>query len=526
MRVLVSDPVSEKGIEVLQLASNIEVDVKTKLTEDQLVEIIGNYQGLVVRSETKVTRRILEHAGQLKIIGRAGVGIDNIDVEAATERGIIVVNAPEGNTIAATEHTMAMMLSLARFIPQANQLLKSGVWERKKFTGVELRHKVLGVVGMGKIGGEVARRALAMEMHVLAYDPYVSAEGAQRMGVELASFADVIRRADFITVHLPLTKDTRHLIGPREFDMMKPGVRILNVARGGIIDEKGLCQAIKDGKVAGAAIDVFENEPTTECQLFEMPQVIVTPHLGASTEEAQVNVALDVAHEIVRALNGELVKNAVNIPSIKTELLQLLEPYLELVEKLGKFSSQIIEGHIQEVSIRYNGDFAQYDLTTLTNTFLKGLLKPILQDAVNFVNAPVVAKNRGIKVSENKSVEIEDYANLITVAVKTNLGQKSLAGTLFGNKEPRIVRIDGYTIDAVPQGHMLVIPHVDKPKIIGPVGTLIGTHNVNIAGMQVGRKVIGGQAVMFLAIDAQVPQETLAEIAQVDGVLDVKYVHL
>ncbi|MHB1419784.1 MAG: phosphoglycerate dehydrogenase [Bacillota bacterium] len=526
MRVLVSDPVSEKGVEVLRQANNIEVDVKTKLTEDQLVEIIGDYQGLVVRSETKVTRRILEHAGQLKIIGRAGVGIDNIDVEAATERGIIVVNAPEGNTIAATEHTIAMMLALARFIPQANQLLKSGFWERKQFTGVELRHKILGVVGMGKIGGEVARRALALEMRVLAYDPFVSAEKAQRMGVELASLDDVIRQADFITVHLPLMKDTHHLIATREFEMMKTGVRILNVARGGIIDEESLCQAVKDGKVAGAAIDVFEHEPTTESPLFDFPQVIVTPHLGASTEEAQINVALDVAHEIVRALNGELVKNAVNIPSIKPELLQLLEPYLDMVEKLGKFSSQIIEGHILEVSIRYNGEFAQYDLTSLTNTFLKGLLKPILQDAVNFVNAPVVAKNRGIKVSEIKSVEIEDYANLIAVTVKTNLGQKSLSGTLFGNKEPRIVRIDGYTIDAVPQGHMLVIPHVDKPKIIGPVGTLIGTHNVNIASMQVGRKVIGGQAVMFLAIDAPIPRETLAEIAQVDGVLDVKYVHL
>ncbi len=526
MRVLVADPISEKGIQILQAAGNIAVDVRTKLSEDQLVEIIPEYHGLLVRSETKVTRRIIESAAQLKIIGRAGVGVDNIDVPAATERGIVVVNSPDGNTIAAAELTIAMMMALARSIPQASCMLKNGVWERKKFMGVELRNKTLGVLGLGKIGGEVARRARAMEMRVLAYDPFVSQERAQQMGVELADFDRVIREGDFITAHMPLTKDTYHMIGREQLAKMKPGVRILNVARGGIIDEGALYEAIQSGHVAGAAIDVFEKEPITDSPLFQLDNVVVTPHLGASTEEAQVNVAVDVAEEVVRALHGELVRNAVNIPSIKPELRQTLEPFLGLVEKLGKFISQLVSGHIQQVEIKYNGDFAKHDLTSLTNTFLKGLLKPVLQDAVNYVNAPVVAKNRGIKVYEQKSVELEDYANLITVAVKTDRCEKSVAGTLFRNKEPRIVDIDGYRVDAVPEGHMLVVPHTDKPRIIGPVGTLMGDYQVNIAGMQVGRKMVGGRAVMFLNVDSAVPDTALAELRKIDGIQDVKYVYL
>ncbi|KKM11550.1 D-3-phosphoglycerate dehydrogenase [Clostridiales bacterium PH28_bin88] len=526
MRVLVADPISEKGIEVLQKGGDLQVDVRTKLTEDQLVDIIGEYHALMVRSETKVTRRIIEYAGQMKIIGRAGVGVDNIDVEAATERGIVVVNSPEGNTIAATEHTIALMLALARSVPQANGLLKAGKWERKKFMGVELRDKVLGVLGLGKIGGEVAKRARAFEMRVLAYDPFVSKERAQQMGVELAEFSEVIQEADFITAHLPLTKETYHLIGRDAFRVMKPGVRILNVARGGIVDEEALYEALQSGRVAGAAVDVFEHEPTTESPLFDLDNVIVTPHLGASTAEAQVNVAIDVAEEIVLALHGELVRNAVNIPAIKPELRQTLEPFLGLVEKLGKFAAQVVSGHIQQVEIKYNGDFAKHDLTSLTNTFLKGLLKPFLQEAVNYVNAPLVARSRGIRVYESKSVEMEDYANLISVTVKTERCEKSLAGTLFRNQQPRIVRIDGYTIDAVPEGHMLVIPHIDKPRIIGPVGILMGDHNINIAGMQVGRKEVGGKAVMFLNMDGPVPETALRELTKIDGVLDVKYVHL
>lgn len=526
MRVLVSDAISEKGIELLQAAGDIQVDVKTKLSEDELVEIIGDYQALIVRSQTKVTRRIIEHAAKMKIIGRAGVGVDNIDVDAATERGIVVVNAPEGNTIAATEHTIALMLALARNIPQAGELLKAGIWERKKFMGVEVRNKVLGIIGLGKIGSEVAKRAKGLEMTVLAFDPYASPERAKRIGVELVELPQLLQQSDFITVHLPLTKDTHHLISDREFDIMKDGVRILNVARGGIIDEQALLNALKSGKVAGAAIDVFEKEPMTESPLFAMDNVIVTPHLGASTEEAQINVAVDVAEEIIRALRGDLVKNAVNIPSIKPGLLDMLSPYLDLVEKLGKFASQLVAGHLQHVEIKYNGDFARYDLSSLTNTFLKGLLKPILGDAVNYVNAPLVAKSRDIKVYESKSTELEDFANLVTVHVISDKGEKSLAGTLFSKNQPHIVRIDGYSVDAVPAGHILVVPHIDKPGIIGKVATYLGQENINIGGMQVGRKTVGGRAVMILTMDGEPPADTLSKISEVDGVLEVKYVHL
>lgn len=525
MRVLVSDQISEKGIAKLQEAG-FEVDVKTKQTEEEICSFIGDYHAMIVRSQTKVTRKILDYAENLKIIGRAGVGVDNIDVKAATEKGILVVNAPEGNTIAATEHTIAMMLALARNIPKANELLKQGVWERKKFMGVELRDKVLGIIGLGKIGSEVAKRARAFEMEIKAYDPFVSEERAKQMGVELTDFDTVIEQADFLTIHLPLSKETYHLIGTEELRRMKRGVKIVNVARGGIIDEQALYEALQEGHVGGAAVDVFENEPETKSPLFDLDTVVVTPHLGASTEEAQINVALDVVEEIIRALNGELVRNAVNIPSIKPELQHILNPYLNLVEKLGKFASQLVEGHINKVEIKYNGDIAKYDVTSLTNTLLKGLLRPILKDAVNYVNAPLLAKNRGISVSESKSVDLEDYANLITVTVSSDRCTKTVSGTLFGKQDARIVRIDGYTIDAVPEGHMLVVPHIDKPKIIGPVGTLIGQHDINIASMQVGRKVIGGKAIMFLNVDSPVPQETIKEIEKIDGIIDVKYVHL
>ncbi|WP_366923426.1 phosphoglycerate dehydrogenase [Metallumcola ferriviriculae] len=525
MRVLISDPIADKGVAMLEEAG-FHVDVRTKKSEEEICGFIDEYHAMIVRSQTKVTRNIIEKARNLKIIGRAGVGIDNIDVDAATEKGIVVVNAPEGNTIAATEHTLAMMLAFARNIPKANELLKQGLWERKKFTGVELRNKVLGIIGLGKIGSGVASRARAFEMNVLAYDPYISEERAKQMGVELSDFNGVIENADFLTIHLPLTEETYHLIGGEQIKKMKPGVKIVNVARGGIIDEQALYEALKEGKIAGAAVDVFENEPETKSPLFDLENVVVTPHLGASTEEAQLNVAIDVVEEIIQALKGELVKNAVNIPSIKPELQHILNPYRELVEKLGKLISQLVDSHIKKVEIKYNGDIAQYNVTSLTNTFLKGLLRPILKDAVNYVNAPLIAQSRGISVSENKSVELDDYANLITVSVETEKCTKTISGSLFGKHDARIVRIDGFTVDAVPQGHMLVVPHIDKPKIIGPVGHLIGQHDINIAGMQVGRKNIGGRAVMFLNVDSEVPVKTIKELAKIDGVLDVKYVRL
>jgi D-3-phosphoglycerate dehydrogenase len=525
VRVLVSDPVAQEGIALLTDAG-FEVEVKTNQPEEALLEIIGGFEALVVRSETKVTRRLIEAASRLKIIARAGAGVDNIDVPAATEKGIVVVNAPEGNTIAACEHTLALMLALARNIPQANSLLKQGVWERKKFMGVELNGKTLGVVGLGKIGSQVARRAKAFGMRVIAYDPYVREESAEHLGVELRDFNSVLQEADFLTFHLPLTKDTYHIVGPQEFGMMKTGVRVLNVARGGIVDEQALYEAIKSGKVAGAAVDVFEQEPQRSSPLFELDQVIVTPHLGASTAEAQVNVAVDVARDIIRCLSGQPVLNAVNIPAVPKEILGALEPYLGLAEKLGQFAAQVAGGRVEEVEIRYNGTLAQYDLTSLTNTLLKGLLRPTLNDAVNYVNAPIQARNRGIRVSESKSTEMVSFADLITLSLKTDRETLSVAGTLAPDRQPRLVDFNGYSIDTVPEGHILVIPHRDKPRIIGPVGNLIGNEDVNIAGMQVGRKEVGGVAVMFLNIDAPVSAATLAKIKEIDGVLDVKYVHL
>ncbi|MBC7346030.1 MAG: phosphoglycerate dehydrogenase [Clostridia bacterium] len=525
MRVLVSDPVAEQGIDLLRQAG-FTVEVKTRQSEDNLVATIGDFDALVVRSETKVTRRVIEAGRKLKIIARAGVGVDNIDVAAATECGILVVNAPEGNTIAATEHTLALMLALARNVPQANSLLKQGVWERKKFMGVELNGKTLGIVGLGKIGTQVAKRARAFGMRVVAYDPYVAEETARHLGVELVDFPKVLAEADFLTFHLPLSKDTYHLIGPREFDLMRPGVRVLNVARGGIVDENALYEAIKQGKVAGAAIDVFEEEPLRESPLLELEQVVATPHLGASTAEAQVNVAVDVAQDIIRCLRGEPVLNAVNIPAVPQEALAALAPYFVLLERLGKFAAQVISGRVEEITIRYNGSIAQYDLTPLTNTFLKGFLRPVLGDAVNYVNAPVVARKRGIRLTESKTAEMVNFANLVSMELATDAGPVSLAGTLLQDQQPRVVSFNGYRVDAIPEGHILVIPHLDKPRIIGPVGTLIGAEDVNIAGMQVGRKAVGGEAVMFLNIDAPVSPATLAKIKEIDGVLDVKYVQI
>lgn len=527
MKILVLDGVSEKGVEILREPGFEVVVDNEKHTEEELVKIIPEYHAVVVRSATKITAPVIEAAKNLIVIGRAGVGVDNIDVEAATRHGILVVNAPDGNTIAAAEHTMALMLALARNIPQANEKLKAGQWLRKEFMGVELRGKTLGVIGLGRIGTAVAKRALAFEMRVLGYDPYVSEEKARSIGVELVSLDEIYRQADFITVHLPLTKETKYLINKEAFAKMKKGVRIINVARGGVISEKDLYDAIKEGIVKGAAIDVFETEPTTESPLFELDNVIVTPHLGASTREAQINVALDVAREIVNVLQGGMAMNAVNMPAIPQELMKTLRPYLQLGEKLGKFVAQIAP-EVETVEISYSGEIAQLETAPISTAVLKGLLTPLVEDSVNYVNAGVLARSRGIKVTEKKTETAEDYANLITVRVASERCkcEHSVAGTIFRENDARIVMVDGYRVDAVPEGYMIVAPHIDKPRIIGRVGTLIGNEDVNIASMQVGRKEVGGRAVMLLGIDAPVSEETLKEIAKVDGILDVKMVSL
>lgn len=525
-KVLVMDNVSEEGLTPLRQEEDIEIVTGGKMTEDDLVEVIGEYDAMIVRSATKVTPRLLESATKLKVVGRAGVGVDNIDLDACTKKGVLVVNAPDGNTIAATEHTMAMMLAMARNIPQAVKKIKDGIWDKKAFMGVELRGKVLGILGLGRIGSNVARRAQAMEMDIVAYDPYITEEKASALGVSVMPLDDVISQADFITCHMPKTKETYHLLDERAFSLMKDGVRIVNCARGGIIDEEALYKALESGKVAGAALDVFEKEPNTDSPLLKFDNFIATPHLGASTCEAQLNVAVDVAEEIVAALRGQVVKNTVNIPSVKPEVMAGVKPYLNLAEKLGKFQAQLVDGRISKVEIIYSGELTKQEVSPITTSLVKGMLDPILQEKVNFVNAVVLAKNRGIKVIQTINGHAEGYASLITVKVTSDKDEKSVAGTLFTENDPRIVMIDGYRIDAVPEGYMLYVPHTDKPRIIGPVGILIGEHNINIAGMQVGRKQVGGKAVMVLSVDCEVPAGTLAEIARIDGVEDVKFISL
>lgn len=526
MKVLVLDNVSEKAVKILANAGIEAVVNNNKMTEEELCAIIGEYEGVIVRSATKITAPVIEAAKSLKIIGRAGVGVDNIDIPAATNAGVIVVNAPDGNTIAATEQTMALMLGLARNLPQAHKDLKEGKWNRKEYTGVELRNKVLGIIGLGRIGTAVAKRAQAFEMKTIGFDPVVSPETAAANGIEFKSMAEVIKEADFLTLHIPKTKDSLNLINKETIATMKDGARVINVARGGIVNEVDLYEAVKSGKLAGAALDVFAVEPTTESPLFELNNVVVAPHLGASTEEAQVNVALDVAEEFVNVLvKGEMAKNAVNQAPIRPEVLAAIKPYLTLAEKLGIFQAQRTTGAVKNIKIKYSGELAEGEVAPLTTAFLKGFLSVVVEESVNFVNANILAKERGIIVEESRSDEEGDYAALITARVISNCA-KEVAGTLFGEDDLRIVTIDGFRIDTVPEGNILVVPHEDRPKIVGRVASLIGDNDINIAGMQVGRKTQGGKAIMMVAVDAPVPDITLAEIAKVDGVIDVQMVTL
>lgn len=524
MKILVSDQISFEGVETLQ--KEADVDVITKLKEDELVEIIGNYDGLVVRSGTQVTERIIENAHNLKVIGRAGVGVDNINLDAATRRGIVVLNTPEGNTVAAAEHTIAMLMALARNIPAANASLKAGEWKRNNFMGIEVKDKIIGIIGLGKIGTEVARKAIGLGMKVIAYDPFITSERAKSLGVELAKLPEIYKVADFITVHTPLTKESKSMIGSKEFAQMKDGVRIINVARGGIVNEQDLYDAVVSGKVAGAALDVFVDEPPKESPLLSLDKVIVTPHLGASTEEAQINVAVEAADGVIQVLKGEIIANAVNIPTLPPEVLAVVQPYLPLAEKLGKMIAQMFEGQVKSVKILYGGDIAKQEVGPLTNSVLKGFLRPFLQDAVNAVNAPIIAKERGIMVMESKLSGEEDFSNLITVCVYTDKGEYTVAGTLFGRKDPRIVKINGYRVDAFPSEYMLLVFHTDRPGIIGRVGMLLGQEDINIAGMQVGREKIGGDAIMVMEVDSHVPEKILDQIAQLEGVKKINQISL
>jgi D-3-phosphoglycerate dehydrogenase len=521
-KVLVSDPISDMGIQQLYDADDVTVDKKVGLSEDELVDIIADYDALLVRSQTKVTERIMAAAKSLKVIGRAGVGVDNIDLEAATKRGIVVINAPDGNTIATSEHTFAMIMSVARQIPQAYKKTVGGEWDRKTFVGVELRNKVLGIIGMGRIGSEVAKRAKAFGMEVLGYDPFLSEERAEKMGVKLCTVNEIAAQADFITVHTPLTNETRHILSKPQFDLMREGVRVVNCARGGIIDERALVDAVNEGKVAGAAFDVFEEEPPSQDHPFlNNPNIIVTPHLGASTVEAQENVAIDVSEEVLHILRNEPFKNAVNMPPVAPDVLNKLQPYFVLGENLGHCLGQITDGAIREIVVSYSGELIEVDTTQLTRYIVKGVLGHRLE-SVNVVNALHLAKTRDINIVTQNSTAAGSFTNLLTVTVRSKSEERVMAGTLLAGYGERIVQIDQYPVDVAPEGNLLLVSHNDKPGIIGRVGTLLGNNDVNIATMQVGRKGVGGSAIMVLTTDKPASKDVLDQLVQLPEIMIVR----
>ncbi|HEX3203605.1 MAG TPA: phosphoglycerate dehydrogenase [Nitrospiraceae bacterium] len=526
MKILVSDSLSKQGVEILQKAG-FTVDVKTKLSKEELLKEITSYDGLVVRSGTKVTADVINAAKNLKVIGRAGSGLDNVDTQAATRRGIVVMNTPGGNTVTTAEHTMAMIFAMTRRIPQATTSMKAGKWEKERFMGVELYNKTLGIVGIGQIGGYLAKLAQGISMNVIAYDPYLAEERARKMGVEVVDLADLFRRADIISVHTPLTPETKSLINAAAITQMKPGVMIVNCARGGIIEETDLAAALASKRVAAAAFDVFEQEPVNPGHpLLTLDNFIATPHIGASTTEAQENVAIGIAEQIVDYFTKGIARGAVNIPSVPPEVLPHLQPYITLAEKIGLLQAQLCEGGLERVTVEYNGEVASMSVAPLTIAVLKGLFTPILEDAVNFVNAPVIAKERGIEIKEVKSSDAGDFTSVIRVRVEAGKKTHRLAGTLHNRKEPRILEIDHFQVEVVPEGHLLLILNEDKPGVIGAVGQVLGDHSVNIARMQCSREERGGNALLIIGLDAPLPAGMLETIRGGKNILSVKLADL
>lgn len=529
MKVFVADDVSESGLEPLR-AAGLTVVKQTGLTGPALGQAVKDCEGLIVRSETKVTADLLAHANNLRVIGRAGVGVDNIDVAAATIRGIVVMNAPDGNTITTAEHTIALLISLARSIPQANSSLKEGRWERKRFIGVELQGKTLGIVGLGRIGRVVASRARAMGMLIVAYDPFIAPDQARDLEIELVPLDEVYDRADFLTVHTPLTAETRGLINREVLAKMKKGARIINCARGGLVDEDALYEAISNGSIAGAALDVFVQEPpSAEHPLLKLDQVIVTPHLGASTAEAQEGVALTVAEQMRDFLLTGALRGAVNVPAVGMKEFNLLQPYVELAESLGRFQAQLVEGAVREVRIEFAGEVVEVDATPVTRAFLAGLLRDV-SARVNVVNAFLIADERGIKVTTTYVRTSGDMSPAIRTEISTEHATRSLAGTLFGygdqRREGRITEIDGFYLEATPNGHMLVMRNRDVPGVIGSVGTILGERGVNISNFHLGRRERGGEAMALIEIDAPLNKETLQSLRELEQVLSAQPIEL
>ncbi|MFO7297402.1 MAG: phosphoglycerate dehydrogenase [Proteobacteria bacterium] len=509
-KVLISDELSPAAVDIFK-ERGIEVDVKVGLSKEELEKVIGNYDGLAVRSATKVTEKVIAAAKRLKVVGRAGIGVDNIDVRAATARGIIVMNTPYGNSITTAEHAISLMLALARQIPQADRSTKAGKWEKSKFMGVELFGKTLGIIGCGNIGSIVADRAIGLKMRVIAYDPFLSPERAIELGVEKVELDQLFRRADFITLHTPLTERTRGIIDVKALAQMKPTARIINCARGGLIDEAALYEALKEGRIAGAALDVFEEEPARENPLFTLDNVICTPHLGASTTEAQEKVALQIAEQMSDFLLSGAISNAINFPSITAEEAPKLSPFIKLAEQLGSFAGQLTETRLKHVKIEYTGEIAEMNTKALTAALLAGLLRPHITD-VNMVSAPAMARERGLVVEEVKRGEEGAYQTYMRLTVETERGERSVAGTVFSDGRPRIIQIKGINMEAELSRYMLYITNQDKPGFIGKFGSLMGEAGVNIATLSLGRDRPGGDAICLVAVDEPVTDEILAKV--------------
>jgi D-3-phosphoglycerate dehydrogenase len=516
-RVLISDKLAPQGVAILRGAAErneLTVDERVGLKPAELREIIGEYDGLIVRSSTRVTAEILAAATRLRVIGRAGIGVDNIDVPAATRKGVVVMNTPGGNNVTTAEHAISLMLSLARSIPQASSSIKSGKWEKSRFMGSEVCNKTLGIVGVGNIGGLVADRAQGLRMKVIAYDPFITEDKAQKLGVELVDLDTLCARADFVSIHTPLTPETRHLIDAAVLAKMKPTARLINCARGGIVDEQALAEAISSGRLAGAALDVFEQEPPPKDHpLLQLEQVICTPHLGASTDEAQVNVAIAIAEQIIDYLVHHVTRSAVNVPSVSAELLHLLKPYLTLGEKLGCLQAQLLEEAPEELTIEYAGEVAEVDVEPVTLAVLYGLLHRLMEaGAVNYVNAREIARERGVQVVESKTTQPKGYLNLLTVRVKTARAESVVAGAVFGRDVIRLVKINDFYLEAVPEGYILMLHNRDVPGVVGAIGTILGEAKINIAGLELGRERTAGMAISLIHIDEAVPQSVLERI--------------
>ena len=526
-KVFVADPVSQTGVEALAEGGVVEVVVKTGLKEEELIKIIPEFHGLVVRSQTKVTPAVFAAAKNLRVVGRAGVGIDNVDVEAATKHGVIVMNAPGGNTISTAEHAFSLMLATARYIPQADASMKAGKWDRKKFEGVELHGKTIAILGMGRIGTEVARRAIAFGMKVLAYDPYISASKAKSLQVEVVDKVDdILPQADFITVHMPLTEETRHMIGAKQLPLLKKGVRIVNCARGGLIDEDVLAEGLKSGQIGGAALDVFEVEPLpAEWPHRDVPNLVLTPHLGASTAEAQELVGIEIA-EAVRAtlLRGE-IRNSVNMPNIDAKTISTLGPWIELGGKLGLFLAQIAPKRAEKLNIRYSGRLVDHDLTAVTRSLVTGYLRHIHGDEVNPVNAPAILRNLGLEIVETRESEAGEFTDLIEASIEQDGVAASVGGTLYGSK-PRIVTINGRFVEGVPSGILLLLENRDRPGIVGHLGTILGQNKVNIASMSLSRNEVGGQALTLLNLDSAPDEALLSKVTSDADISSAKVIRL